>query len=133
MVIFCISLKLPLMFIPKFSRLFNSIPRTVNHTNPIFFNILQILFAHSFFPKGTQHNSFVFLLLIFDCAKQSESFHLFACTFFTVALLKVNHEERYLFLRLLDFLPFAISYFLLLLKLLVLFLVFLMVMYMHFL
>ena len=95
------------MFVSELPCLLDSVPGTINHADSVFFTAFLILLRDDLLSECTKDDSFEFLFLVLDGGQQLESFHLLACTFLTVTLLKVYHEKWNLSFWLLYLFPFA--------------------------
>ena len=103
------------MLVPKLLGFFNPVPRTIYHTYPSFLDMLHILFLYILFCECRQDYPSEFLLFVFYFGQQLEPLQFLACTFFAVAVLKINHEKRDSLLGLWNDFPLAIYVLLLIL------------------
>lgn len=88
------------MLIPELSRLFDPVPRAIDHAYPVLLDVLEVVFGNEFFAESTQDYSLELLLLILYFSEEVEALHLLSRALLTIAVFEINHEERHLFLRL---------------------------------
>ena len=109
------------MLVPELFGLFYSVPTAVDDANSAFFDVFEVVAVDGLFGERWKNDSSELFLFVFDAGQQFKPFHFFASAFLGIAMFKIHHKKRYSLLRLFNYLPFALSLFLLFLLLLHLF------------